>query len=483
MIRRLLCLICAVLLLFSAPAASAQQETDGRYSFDFDLKFTLEAGSFPALLQSRVSGYAELVNRLALRGSIAWSDKTESMEMDADLYYTDNPSLSYPFRLYGTRSRLFLTSPLINNQILFMNQSSLLEFSAKAKSTLGIPLPYLAFLYPYTTEVAFAGMAGAWNKSIKTFKKSGAVTDKRLRKLSERWADQLSSDPLLQRWIMALADGSQAPAVVEAEMNSLPDYVKTVTGYKKVSVIIEPGSQLWRSSSGDTLFTRRESEDSLSLVLSLPASENGYVPCLSWDSSHDGSCSSFTLAASLRLDPAYAEQDGSAFREEGEDADYEYEDLSSRPECLLDISASGSGFPRELPADSSFEISASVQGAVYPNFALRLQGETRKDGSVSVSFLNAESGGNDSAEILRCAGTFLPSVPKDVPDYMLEPLDNVYSIFAFNEERLADFTKNVVPLLVRSLFSFVEAAPTSACQSFLDDLTEIGLLDMLLSSR
>ena len=55
-----------------------------------------------------------------------------------------------------------------------------------------------------------------------------------------------------------------------------------------------------------------------------------------------------------------------------------------------------------------------------------------------------------------------------------------YNVFSFNEQKLGEFTDKVLPPLVRSVFSFVAAAPTSACQSFLDDLTDIGVLDMLL---
>ena len=53
-------------------------------------------------------------------------------------------------------------------------------------------------------------------------------------------------------------------------------------------------------------------------------------------------------------------------------------------------------------------------------------------------------------------------------------------MFSFNEQRLSDFTSEVLPSLIRGILSFVEAAPASACQSLLDDLTDIGILDMLI---
>ena len=63
---------------------------------------------------------------------------------------------------------------------------------------------------------------------------------------------------------------------------------------------------------------------------------------------------------------------------------------------------------------------------------------------------------------------------------MYASLENIYNVFSFNELTLAEFRSKVLPPLVKNVFSFIAAAPTSACQSFLDDLTDIGLLDMLL---
>ena len=223
MFRRILCLLCAALIIaWIVPACSESGE--GSFSYDFDLTFHLNADSFPELLRSRAEGYASLVNRLGLRGTVSWSTVTECADLEAALYYVDNTSLSYPFRLYGSRSRIFFTSPMINNEVILLNMAALMEFSLKAKNTLGVPLSYAALLYPYTTTSAFEGLVWSWQKVIGTFTKSGRVTIKQFRTLSEQWVDQLQSDGLLTWWISGLSSGSDAPSVVEAEMNNLPFY-------------------------------------------------------------------------------------------------------------------------------------------------------------------------------------------------------------------------------------------------------------------
>ena len=498
MFRRTLCLLCAVLLLANAvPALSEQAEGCG--SYDFDLTFTLNADAFPELLRARASGYASLINRLGLRGNISWSAANNSADLEATLYFTDDPSLTYPFHLYGAPSRVFITSPLINNEIILLNMAALMEFAVKAKNTLGISLPYVALLVPYTTESAFSGMAEAWQDIIGTSKKSRKVSVKQFRELSARWKDEILNSNRLRIWITGLSSGSEAPAAVETEIESLPDYYETVTGSRPVSVSVSSGSETWKNAAGDTLFTRRESDGEASFVLSLPASRTGYIPYYSRAYQQDDQSFSFDIAASVRRDPSaasvieeeyneYASYDEESVSESYDEYEDDYDEYNGYggyeedlPEYLLDFHAGGTGIPRALPADAAFSLSVSVLGALYPNYGFRINGETKKDGSVTLSLEKPESSGASPVEIFRCSGSFLPAAePKDVPDYHQDSLEGVFNVFSLNEQKLTNFTAKVITPLVKSVISFVAAAPTAACQSFLDDLTDMGILDMIL---
>lgn len=506
MIRRMFCLLCAV-LLFTAAVPVHAEESGGRYSYDFDLTFSLNAESFPAAMRSRASGYAALINRLGIKGNIAWSDITQSMELSAVLYYTDKPALSFPFRFYGTESWLFCTSPIMNNAVLFFNLVALMEYSVKVRNTLGLPLPYLAFLYPYTTKYAFSGIADAWQNTIGTFRKSGKVTVKQFEKLSDQWSREFKTNPNSQRWVAALVAGSKAPDAVEAEYAGLPDYYRYVTGGKALKVTVGSGSEVWTDSRGSVLFSRQAADDSLSLSLSLPGSANHYKPDFSFFRQDNGSSVSFSLTAAVYQEDknladllsagsvaavsaeeeqnAYAEDDEEhgEYAEESEYVDYgETGDELYLPDLLFWLSVDGRDLPYEIPADSSFSLSATTLGAVYPNFTFQLRGNTKTDGSLTVSLLKPFSGDGEPVMILSCSGTVLPGELRDIPNYQAQTPDDStsYNVFSFNEERLSDFTHNVLPYLLRNLFSFVAEAPTAACQSFLDDLTEAGVLDMLL---
>lgn len=490
MFRRILCLFCAALLL--AGAVPAVSEAAGRNSsYDFDLTFQLNADAFPELLRTRVAGYASLINRLGLRGNLSWNTRTNSMDLDATIYYTDDPSLQYPFRIYGVKQRVFITSPMINNEIILLNMAALMEFAIKAKNTLGIPLPYFALLFPYTTESAFDGLIRSWQDVIGTFTADSTVSVEQFDKLSGLWTEELLGNSLLQFWISGVADGSDAPSAVEAEMNNLPLYYRNVTESKPVTVSVSQNSEIWKNAAGDTLFSRMESDHSSSVYLSLPASGNGYSPFFSFTRQADSQAFGFDLAASVRRDPSVAsvsadtEGSGGSYDEYDDPDGYAAGDDSAEsfPELMLDFRITGSGLPLSLPADAAFSLSVSVLGALYPDYSFCIDGETKKDGIISLSLLKPYSGGSEAPVcIFRCTGSVLPAAePKHVPNHMHTQLEGTYNVFSFNERKLSLFTEKVLPPLIRSVFSFVAAAPTSACQSFLDDLTDIGVLDMLLN--
>ena len=608
MIRRIVCLFCAFMLLVSAFPAAAE-DAEGRHHYEFDLTFSLNPDSFPELLRSRASGYADLLSRLGIQGTVAWNDDVQSLNSGITLYYRDNPSLTYPFRFYGTKKRLFITSSLVNKKVIFFNMAALMEFAVKAKNTLGVSLPYFALLYPYATEFVFQGMTDAWNETVGSLRKSGTIPVDTFSRLSSLWSEELANSPDLQRWIMAVDSGSEVTGIVEKEFSSLPRYYQAVTGGEPLSVTLGEGSEIWQNASGNTLFSREEADGSLTLKTGLPASENGYVPSLSYTRRLDGQKYSISLDASVLLDksalssaekeetpenaggtdagePAESEASGAGSDEgiagdngdgdsgsvtggdenlgwgdedsnedigyvtgadedlgwgdedNGEDVGYvtgadedlgwgdednggdvgyvtgdsyndeddgagyvtgddkataeEDEDSGSagssrsasregnRPDTLLHVTVEGSGIPATLPADSSFSVSVSVLGAAYPNYTFLLQGSTTSDGNVSLSLCKPAAGGAEPVEIFRVSGTVHPLDPVKLPNYQKRSLKGSYNVFSFNEQKLSEFSTEVLPSLIRGILSFVEAAPASACQSFLDDLTDIGILDMLM---
>ena len=491
MLKRFLCLF-LVLVLLSACAAAEEPKAQ---RYDFDLTFVLNAEAFPPASRSRAGGYAELLNRLELRGSVTFCGRTESFDMDAVLLFKDKPDVSIPFRFYGVPQHLFLTSPVMDNQTILFSMGALLEFAVKAKNTLNIPLPYFAFLYPYSTAFAFRSVTGAWSEVIGRTTESCEISAEQLDDVSARWDTAMQEDPALILWISALAGGSDASEAVETEFANLPFYANEYVSHgEPLSVLVTDGSEIWQNAEGQILFSREErGEGSYSWSLTLPATESRYVPYASFARDTDGSVTDFSFEATYLRQPKerpYSDDEDSEGDEYGDDEGYsedyeedseEYEEENgSFPETLLRLAASSSSIPCSLPADSSFSLSGSVTGSLFPNYAFTLSGETKKDGTVSVSLCKSSAGDVSSDFILRVEGTVVPGNPEFVPDYTNKQLYGTFNLFSFNEYYVALFKELVTKPMLKSLLDFVAEAPASACQSLLDDLTDLGFLNFLL---
>ena len=507
MIRKMLCLLCAAVLLCTASAASAKKEAVVGY-YDFDLAFSLNPDAFPLMTRERTSAYADMLGRLGLKGRAAVREGSFlPLELDAELYYIDKPSMRYPFCLYWSESRLFISSPLLDNEELFFDMAGLMEFCVKAKNTLEMPVTWIPFLYPYATKNGFKSLIKSWKNIISPSRKTGTVTVEQFKELSAKWSEALWSNARLQRWIFALTDLSEASGVIESEFDSLPRYYEIVTGGQPLSVSAGRRAEVWQDAAGNTLFSRQTGTDSFSLKMSLPASEGGYIPRLSVRSGITGETAGFGISASVTLSEEKAAEQKEAVEQtlagaEGEDEEvveevleYEDEDYDSsdydhiggdygtaslKPENLLSVRAVGSGFPVSLPADSVFTVSASVTGAAYPNYAFFLQGSTEKDGKVSVSLRKPGNEQHLPVEIIRIYGSLSPAASEEMTRTK-RSLDKAYNMFAMNDQSLAAFSKKMIPAIVKNLLSFVAEAPTAACQALLDDLTELGVLGMLMN--
>ena len=503
MFKRIFCVLCALLLLASCAAA---EEAEQPFSCDFDLTFSLNTEAFSPILRGRAKGYADMLGCIRVKGNFTWSEANNSFELTGTLFYKDKPDVSVPFRVFGLPGMLYFTSPAINDEIILLNMSAFLEFAAKAKENLGVPLPYFAFFYPHTTEFSFGGMVAAWENIIGPVTESREVLSSKIDRVAKHWENEMEDNLYLSLWINTLASGSDCPEAVTTEFGNLPYYPNEyVTHGKALTVTIENGTETWQNDVGHTLFFREETDHSLAWTLSLPETESRYKPYCSFLRESDGNgCFSFRLDATyLREAKEPAPTDASAagngekaaeevvvedgeeiLVEEGEeilseDDENPYrEDSDSWPDRILEISVSGSGIPEKLPADTAFSVSVLERGALFPNVAFLINGETKSDGSAFLSVRKPAAGGNEAVEVFRMEGTVVPVEPPLVPEYRGKVFHGAYNLFSMNEEKVGRLKKDIMPGLLGTTLNFVAEAPASFVQSFLDDFTDLGLLGL-----
>lgn len=513
MFKRILCILCVFLLLTSCAAA----EEKPAFAYDFDLTFSLNPDAFPPVSRSRAQGYAAMLGRLRLQGNLIWSVSHNSYEINGSLSFRDKPEVSVPFRIYGLPSMIYLTSPAINNEIILLNMSAFLEFAAKARENLGVPLPYFAFFYPPTTEYSFTGMVRIWEEEIGEIKESCEIPASKLDKVASLWEEEMEENSYLALWISTLAGGSDAPEAVTSEFANLPFYPREyVTGGKPLTVSVGEGTETWKNAAGQTLFSKEQTERSLSWTLSLPETEYRYLPYLSFTRQSDGAGSiSLSLKASYTRkekelipsasteasaeeataadapspETAPAPEGGDVILEEapadagseGQDEDAYHDESYYWPDRLLEITVDAAGLPESLPMDSAFSLSVQERGVLFPNVAFLLEGETKKDGSLSLLLKKPSSGEGGAVDVFRVEGTLVPVEPSMIPEYRGKVFQGAYNLFSLNEEKVGRLKKDIMPGLVNTMLGFVAEAPTSFVQSFLDDITDIGLLGVFIS--
>ena len=459
--KRLLAFLLILILSFSSISAFGE-EVPEVYSYDFDLLFHMNADVFPARTRSHMQGYADLLNMLELKGNITCQPAAKSVDLNATVIPVTNPDAAISFRLYGIPEHMGLTSPLLGDETLWFQNLVLMEFAYKTWNNLRIPLQYATLLYPYVTENAFSGMAAAFSSRFGNIQKSRNVTAKELKSLSQDWAEVLRFDSRLKYWIYSLSLPAEKGYVMETEFNRLPEYLlNQLSGGKNLKVTVSGPSVTWTNAQKEVLFTRTESDSESEWALTLPATENGYLPRLSWKTSLLNNLWSLDLNGSYSLP------------EDSEETDL--------PESLLSLSLDMNNWPAAWPMAASFDAELAIGGIIYPNTEMIFHGESREDGSFSIRLSQpVDESGKNVAEVLSISGSCVPVAPSSVPSYSLDDFSSCIAIFNVNDKTMDDFVHRIRRPLFFGILNFLDELPVSSCQSVMDDLEDYGVLDMVL---
>lgn len=460
--KRLFCLLLALLFLFGAqPLALAEEETAP--GFSFDLFFHMNAEEFPESLRPRIQGYADLVNTLELKGTVVWYAPKERLDLHASLIPVNDPSAAISFRIYGVPSHLFVSSPLLGDETVFLNNAGLMEFAMKTYHQFNIPLQYAVLLYPYVTRNAFDQLSGAWRELVGEPEESTEIPVETLSAVADSWSNILTADPALTIWYSGIGEAANVADVVVAEFDALPDYLLTAVAengplsFRKEQTEDGASSETWTAPSGRVLFTRTESENAASWTLTLPETAGGYVPSAGYSCTKKGDTADYDLYA-------------------------EYLSAASGAPSLFSLSVSSEGIPTVWPHAGSFSAEITVTGLLFPDFTVQVRADAAEDGSFTLSVLKPLSAEKDNpSEILQISGTVVPMPPQEVPGFSTSWILEYINIFSVNETTLAEFVRKVAGPVLRGLLNFVDVIPASSCQVIMNDLTESGALQMLLA--
>jgi len=449
----LLCLLAGIF-----PAAAENAETVSGTGYDFDFTARLNPEAFSKKLRNSAQGYADLLEALRFQGSIVWDDSRENFKVSLSIIPVAAASGTLDLQIQGAEDLMFVSSSLLKDKIVKLSNYSLLGFCSKMSEHLDIPLHYLALLVPYTWTYCLGLPIQDWESMLEEMDETGLIPEKAIQYLWECWDYRLVFDTPLNVLIDALCKDSEMEDSFRGMVAEIPDYfVKQVAQEKEIQIRQNEEETVWNAATG-TIYRETRQDRTETKELLLPRMKTGYLPVFSLETYRENSWHSDRL--DIRL----------SGEEEEDRAD------------LVNLQASLISFPDTWPADCYSLLSLSLTGGLLPNvgFAAYFSGE--KNGHARIEFRKPTVDLEPGAVMLALEGSILPfSGDIRLEDYSHIEEERLLDLFIANDARIRDFLPDLVEPLLKGMFRFLSGIPTSACQTIMDDLTEIGVFEVLLT--
>ena len=458
MTRRLIGLILVLVLGCAAvsPALASYEGTVSTYSFD--MRFRLNPDAFPKASRERMQGYADFVNDARLSGLLSVTDTPGYIDLQATLWPTSSSVSSVSFHIYGTPAIWVITSPLLGGETLFLNTPGLLAFGSKTYSHLSLPLQYLALVIPYTWQLSFDALTEAWADLIGFKTDPGVISPEAISEVANAWSYVLTEDLYLNEFLTAVSQNDpELTLPLLNDFESLPDYLLTkVTDGKGLEIVKENDSTVWKNSEGMSLFRLWNQVDYYGWMMDLPVTFSGYKPYGSYEMTEFEDTFHFDFQAYLRS-------------------------TDEKKNDLLTFRAYGDNLPAAWPVETHLNTHLFLMGDVFPNIALSVEGDCHEDGSFSVGLFKPIVPGKENTEIFRVEGNAVQTESADLPDY--DPAGWMFyrNILSLNDSSMGEFVDNVTKPLIKGAVRFLVDVPVSFCQSLMDDLSDSGILALVLS--
>lgn len=432
---------------------AAAEETAPVTGYDFDLRFQLNREGLSSVRDKRLLGYADLLDALSFHGSFFYDRDSRAVDFSLDILPDDPDAEPLRLRFFGYPETLMLTASFLGTETVLFSNISLLEFVNKTREHLGLNLQYAALLYPYVYEYALQTVIHRWNRTFRKKSESRMITAKSVKTFAATLERACTEQKETETLINSLCLTGDYAETIRAEISGLSAWLlNDITRGKGVKIRLSSGSEIW-SAGNKAFFTRKFSDTDETIATNLPPTPGGYQPAFSF-SNHR--------------------------QEEKADLDLYIGWTRNGEDDLLSFRFTGSELPQSWPADASAEGEISLLGALYPNFAFGFGLLSDASGQFRLQ-LKKPSGSENAGEVFFIAeGTLIPR-ESPIRKYTEEEMASCVDILRVNDVTLAEFTNRIKGTAVKELVRFLVGVPASSCQSVLDDLTDTGILNMLLS--
>lgn len=434
MLKRTLAILCCLLWL---PVAALAQAAEG---VRFRLTFDMDAAAYPASVADAMPGVADLLDVLALEGTLARADG--GFDLNSSLTLRGRERSRTELRVFGQEGRWHIRSPLLGGETLTVDLIELAEFAVKGYSHLGIPLQRVAILMPYVHKSGVAALVDAARPTLEG-NGSRVISRDAVRKLAALLAETAAGDRAFRYWSSALFIETGYEELLINALSALPEWVDAFVPPDGIQVTVTDGGEVW--AAGDVTLLRRETDRSgvQTLTLTLPPLPDGLTLAFDAALQPDGDMRHFSV------DVSATDGDG---------------------ETLLHAHATGT-LPAAMPFSRPFSLSWVAEGVMIGDGAkLYFEGEPTPEGLV-LRQVATDTGAvmlTVNAALEPCQANFAPE----------EPAESV-AVLNLNDDSLAALMERIRRPLVRGLLPLIACAPASSCQTLMDLLESSGIFGML----
>ena len=457
MMKRILAMMLALFLLAGTAAAGAEEANPYRAdSYDFTLRFRLNAEAFPLHDREYMQGYADLLEALEFRGNYSQSMQGKYVDMSFEVVPVTNPDAAVSFRIFGRpKNWLNVSSSLLGDAAVCFQPPQIMPFVVRAWETFQIPLFPIALAIPTLTEAPYTLLYENWSTEVRERKDRSVIDRDTLQRIAKRWRDQIATDRTITDWIAAASRPLGDGEYVARELRSLPDLLLNSADGQDLAVENPEGGRRYIRHDGKVLFERLETENSFESRLDLPPSSTDYTPGFTYrtETTEEGSSLSLHFAWDRTSDDEML------------------------PETILRLNAETEKVPSGLPADAHFTGAVSTEGTLVPNFSFLMDGVTTAEGSVNLTLTLTDR--PEMGPVFSCEGT-ITQVPREGELwYEIGDIVTDFDLFALNDHTLNTLRGIMIPALTEELPDFIYELPASGCRSILDALEKYGLLQIV----
>lgn len=454
--KKVFCLILSLMLIafYVIPHVYADDREDA-FGFNYQVSFHLHDDAFRPFEMRRLQGYIDLLDSLSFSGFFSRSLSSQAFEFSITAKPNDSKSKPVSFLISGTPRDMIIDSPLFGDEKVTLYNDSLLQFALKTYEHLGIQLQNLILCFPYTYTYAFHSPLNNWNQMLKNKKGDFSISSKAIKSLTSSWDKQLETDTALHDLIDSFCIANPDADIIREEFLHFPAYIReTVTKGKSVKVRKSQEKETWITQSGN-VFISSSSPEYYEVSLHLPETSGGFTPFFH-----------------------YSDSFVSPFRNISADASY----ISDDDKNLLLFHFDVSGLPDKWPTDCLASGRLQASGSIFPELDLSFTLTTESDGSFVLSISrNPDSDKQPPSVFLTVTGNLSNRENDTVAAFNKTVFDQCVSLLNVNDESLTALLTRISGSLGSGLLRFLTGIPASSCQSIMDDLTEVGILDMLLS--